>query len=106
MFLTQGTHISSVAESSVKGPSAREEEISDISETSDLKNFWLLFDHLPAKTHTRIQLYCYQCVEMFVCRCVCVCRYAYLCNAEKRLLGASSTGPLGRTVPLSLTHSK
>lgn len=29
---------------------------------------------------------------------------SYLCSAEKRLLGANSTGPLGRTVPLSLTH--
>ena len=34
----------------------------------------------------------------------CTCLQFYLCSAEKRLLGANSTGPLGRTVPLSLTH--
>lgn len=34
------------------------------------------------------------------------CRVPYLCKAEKRLLGLSSRGPWGSTVPLSLTQCK
>ena len=36
----------------------------------------------------------------------CIPRGGYLCRAEKRLLGDSKMGPLGRPQPLSLTHCR
>lgn len=46
-FLICVSIVSSVAERSVERPSVGMEEISDIRETGDLKNLWLLLDHLP-----------------------------------------------------------
>lgn len=90
-------YIGPVAKGSVEGLPLWVEEVPDVTETGNFKNLRLLLDnlsgkHKPAEYSSASGTLLYLSVQ------------SYLCSAEKRLLGANSTGPLGRTVPLSLTH--
>lgn len=90
-------YVGPVAKGSVEGLPLWVEEVPDVTETGDFKNLRLLLDnlsgqHKPVESSSASRKLLYLCVQ------------SYLCRAEKRLLGANRTGPLGRTVPLSLTH--
>lgn len=90
------TYIGPVAKGGIEGLPLWVEEVPDVIETGYFKNLGLLLNHLSGKQKP---------VEYSSARKILLSSMqSYLCSAEKRLLGAKSTGPLGRTVPLSLTH--
>lgn len=95
-------YIGPVAKGGVEGLPLWDEEVPDVTETGDFKNLGLLLDNLSG-THKPVEYY--WILLLSISRTLLYLSVQpYLCSAEKRLLGANSTGPLGRTVPLSLTH--
>lgn len=90
-------YVGPVAEGGVEGLHPRGEEVPDVTETGDFENLGLLLNNLSGK-HKPVEYRSASRVLLYLSV------RSYLCSAEKRLLGANSTGPLGRTVPLSLTH--
>lgn len=95
--MRSAAYVGSIAKGGVEGLPLWVEEVPDVAETGDFKNLRLLLNNLSGEHRGdeessvgRLLLYLWV--------------RSYLCSAEKRLLGAKSTGPLGRTVPLSFTH--
>lgn len=99
IFLSVGSlaYVGPVAKGSVEGLPLWVEQVPDVAQTGDFKNLRLLLDDLSGK-HKAVECSSARRTLMYPSVQPCLCR------AEKRLLGASSTGPLGRTVPPSLTH--
>lgn len=90
-------YVGPVAKGGVEGLPLWVEEVPDVTETGDFKNLRLLLDNLSGK-HKPVECGCGSRTLMYLSV------QSYRCSAEKRLLGANSTGPLGSTVPPSLTH--
>ena len=112
-------HSGPVSEGSIEGFSVWVKQVLDVRQTLHLELFGLFLNHLPVpNTHTHtthiLTLPSYHTVnETLGCVLpafwsgvdVCVC-VPHLCRADNRLLGLSSTGPMGSMVPLSLTQCR
>lgn len=128
------THIWPVPKGSIKGLSLGQKQLLDVTQAGNLEHLWLFLDHLPGLVmamdreegkgkarYQRVRRHVWprlvghreqmcaglEVLSPFPARgCRLVCEGGYLWRAEKRLLGDSRMGPLGRPQPRSLTHCK
>lgn len=114
----------------MEGLSLGQKQLLDITQAGNLEHLRLFLDYLPgewpwSRSGKRAkerqdpresedtvsgqsgEIPMGKCVLGWRCSCLSlVCKGGYLWRAEKRLLGDSKMGPLGRPQPCSLTHCK
>lgn len=114
----------------MEGLSLGQKQLLDITQAGNLEHLRLFLDYLPGEwpwsrsgkrakerqdpresedtvSEQSGEIPMGKCVLGWRCSCLSlVCKGGYLWRAEKRLLGDSKMGPLGRPQPCSLTHCK